>query len=86
MNPVVVHTTRHFLVNILVMKCTWPSEGSAKISIQVISAPKCPLPALQVDVVRMTAGVVAGLAVNPQGEHQMCGCPEEAPAVVDSRI
>lgn len=46
------------------MECTWPPEGGAEIRIQVISAPECPLPALQVDVIRTTAGVIAGLEVN----------------------
>lgn len=82
----VIHTKRHLLINILIMKCPRPSKSGAEISIQVIGAPECSLAALQVDVIRMTAGVNAGLPVNPQGENQMSGGPKETPAVVEPGI
>ena len=82
----VIHTARHLLVNILVVECPRAPKSGAEVSVQVICAPECALAALQVDVIQMAAGVDAGLSVNPQGEHQMSGRPEETPAVVDPGI
>lgn len=74
------------LINIIVMKCSRPSEGSAQIYIEVIQAPKSSLTALLINIVNRVARPIGPLSVHPKSQGQMRNGAEQGPAMIETRV
>ena len=84
--PRVIETQRQVLVEIVIVENTWPTQSCAKVCVEVVEAPKCPLSAFEINVVGFVGGITASPAVDTEGQRQAYRCAEQSPAMIKSRV
>lgn len=82
----VLNTCRKLGINIVVMKGSWSTQGSAEKGIQSVGTPKGPTAALGLNQINTAGGIGRPVSIKTDSQGQVRDCPKQAPAVVDTRL
>jgi hypothetical protein len=74
------------LVELIVMKYSWPTQGRTKIVVQAIRAPKHSFPALLLDQIYTTTKFSTTCSMQTNGNSKSSCDSEKTPTVIDSRF
>lgn len=82
---VILHASRKFRVNVIIMKVSRSTKRDTKIGIQCVSTPERPPTTLDFDVIQATRDSRSSISVQTNSKSQVCDNAELTPAVIDTR-